>query len=120
MTSNSPSTEQRTPSTWLIYDEFASVGNVSFVDLDLDETQLGGTIEWDPPVRTAAVSVPSSAVQKQLAQEGTVAYLIYLAQDGTGAFKSQCLANSWRGFRLPRYREYLSLCSAIQSLAGAP
>ncbi|CAE7229367.1 unnamed protein product [Symbiodinium sp. KB8] len=104
MTSNSPSTEQRTPSTWLIYDEFASVGNVSFVDLDLDETQLGGTIEWDPPVRTAAVS----------------AYLIYLAQDGTGAFKSQCLANSWRGFRLPRYREYLSLCSAIQSLAGAP
>ena len=45
---------------------------MSFVDLDLDETQLGGTIEWDPPVRTAAVSVPSSAVQKQLAQEGTV------------------------------------------------
>ena len=46
---------------------------MSFVDLDLDETQLGGTIEWDPPVRTEAVSVPSSAaVQKQLAQEGTV------------------------------------------------
>ncbi|CAE7214162.1 unnamed protein product [Symbiodinium sp. CCMP2592] len=73
MTSNSPSTEQRTPSTWLIYDEVASVANVSFVDLDLDESQLGGTIEWDPPLRTAAVS----------------AYLAYLAQDGTGAFKSQ-------------------------------
>ena len=46
------------------------------------------------------------------------AYLAYLAQDGTGAFKSQCLANSWIGFRLPRYREYLALCSEIQSFAG--
>eukprot|EP00439_Symbiodinium_sp_Y106_P075109 s1559_g14.t2 len=49
------------------------VANVSFVDLDLDESQLGGTIEWDPPLRTAAVSVPLSAdLQKQFAQEDTV------------------------------------------------
>ena len=46
---------------------------MSFVDLDLDESQLGGTIEWDPPLRTAAVSVPLSAdLQKQFAQEDTV------------------------------------------------
>ncbi|CAE6911998.1 unnamed protein product [Symbiodinium natans] len=61
VTSNSPSIEQRTPSTWLIYDEVASAANVSFVDLDLDETQLGGTIKWDPPARTVAVSAPLSA-----------------------------------------------------------
>ena len=30
-------------------DESASVSNVTFVDLDLDATDVGGTIVWDPP-----------------------------------------------------------------------
>lgn len=73
ITSNSPSTEQRTPSTWLIYDEVASASNVSFTDYDLDETELAGTVQWLPPARTTAVT----------------AYLMYLARDSAGSWKSQ-------------------------------
>ena len=34
------------------------VSNVTFTDLDLDLTELAGTVYWMPPVRTTAVTVP--------------------------------------------------------------
>ena len=36
----------------------AEASNVSFTDYDLDETELAGTVQWLPPARTTAVTVP--------------------------------------------------------------
>eukprot|EP00435_Cladocopium_sp_Y103_P001321 s3583_g1.t1 len=85
ITSNSPSTEQRTPSTWLIYDE---ASNVTFTDYDLDETELSGTVQWLPPARTTAVTAPWFTTHNG-GGPGEVAYLMYLARDSAGSWKSQ-------------------------------
>ncbi|CAE6912023.1 unnamed protein product [Symbiodinium natans] len=41
--------EQSTPTWAPISDVFAQAGAIQFEDLDLDETQLGGTLSWQPP-----------------------------------------------------------------------
>eukprot|EP00435_Cladocopium_sp_Y103_P053353 s1750_g17.t1 len=64
--------EQTTPVALEIFDEFASVSNISFVDLDLDLQQLGGNISWVEPSLTRRVEE----------------YLIYLAEDTMGLQRS--------------------------------
>ncbi|CAL1130807.1 unnamed protein product [Cladocopium goreaui] len=64
--------EQTTPVALEIFDEFASVSNISFVDLDLDLQQLGGNISWLEPSLTRRVEE----------------YLIYLAEDTMGLQRS--------------------------------
>ena len=41
--------EQSTPSIHRISDEFASVSNISFKDLDLDRDEIGGLVSWESP-----------------------------------------------------------------------
>lgn len=48
--------EQSTPVSFLLSDAFAIVANLSLVDLDLDETDLGGTLNWDEPLETVKVT----------------------------------------------------------------
>ncbi|CAE7490509.1 unnamed protein product [Symbiodinium pilosum] len=47
--------EQSTPSIHRIVDEFASVSNISFTDLDLDRDEIGGLVAWDSPAKTDLV-----------------------------------------------------------------
>jgi len=41
--------EQTTPVSFLLEDKHAPVSNISFPDFDLDVTDLGGTLTWEPP-----------------------------------------------------------------------
>ncbi|CAJ1389090.1 unnamed protein product [Effrenium voratum] len=59
--------EQRTPGQGPISDASASVGQLTFHDLDLDDSQLGGDIAWAPATGWASARVE--------------AYHIYLAPD---------------------------------------
>jgi hypothetical protein len=56
--------EQTTPAYagYAINTSAASVSNVTFVDLDLDQTELGGTVTWLPPTDILLTHAPSSAV----------------------------------------------------------
>ncbi|CAE7198834.1 unnamed protein product, partial [Symbiodinium sp. CCMP2592] len=45
--------EQTTPASLLIFDAAASVSDLAFDDLDLDEQQLGGSITFLPPASSA-------------------------------------------------------------------
>ncbi|CAE7192730.1 unnamed protein product, partial [Symbiodinium sp. KB8] len=65
--------EQTTPAALELADESASVSNVTFVDLDLDATDVGGTIVWDPPE----------------SRERVQDYLVYFGEDGLGWARSQ-------------------------------
>ncbi|CAK9114761.1 unnamed protein product [Durusdinium trenchii] len=65
--------EQSTPYALEVFDEFASVSNMSFVDLDLDLGELGGNISWSEPLLVRRVQD----------------YLIYLAEDAQGLGRSQ-------------------------------
>eukprot|EP00928_Gymnodinium_smaydae_P018052 TRINITY_DN16876_c0_g4_i1.p1 TRINITY_DN16876_c0_g4~~TRINITY_DN16876_c0_g4_i1.p1 ORF type:complete len:6319 (+),score=1016.24 TRINITY_DN16876_c0_g4_i1:2009-18958(+) len=47
--SRSSLSEQTTPTTFLITDTVASVSGIAFIDMDLDERELGGTISWRAP-----------------------------------------------------------------------
>jgi WD40 repeat protein len=53
----------------------ASVSNVTFIDLDLDQTELGGTVIWIPPADIYLTHAPSSKINGS----GTVS----LSSDGT-------------------------------------
>eukprot|EP00930_Biecheleria_cincta_P034347 TRINITY_DN23750_c0_g1_i1.p1 TRINITY_DN23750_c0_g1~~TRINITY_DN23750_c0_g1_i1.p1 ORF type:complete len:4185 (-),score=632.85 TRINITY_DN23750_c0_g1_i1:7-12414(-) len=64
--------EQTTPTTHLIYDMIASVSDISFVDRDLDDGELGGRIYW---------------VQPDL-MERVYTYRLYLASDSVGSSRS--------------------------------
>ncbi|CAK9114759.1 unnamed protein product [Durusdinium trenchii] len=48
-------TEQTTPVALAVEDKFAPVSNISFPDFDLDETDLGGTLTWAPPLDESQV-----------------------------------------------------------------
>ncbi|CAJ1408191.1 unnamed protein product, partial [Effrenium voratum] len=48
--------QQSTPSSTLISDVSAQVSAVEFLDLDLDATELGGTLLWSPPDTTYIAS----------------------------------------------------------------
>ncbi|CAE7230479.1 unnamed protein product, partial [Symbiodinium sp. CCMP2456] len=65
--------EQTTPAALELADESASVSNVTFVDLDLDATDVGGTIVWDPPE----------------SRERVQDYLVYFGEDRLGLARSQ-------------------------------
>ncbi|CAK9114838.1 unnamed protein product [Durusdinium trenchii] len=65
--------EQSTPSSHFIADEYASVSNISFTDLDLDASELGGVVLWSPPTRIALVE----------------SIHLYLADSTEGNFRSQ-------------------------------
>ncbi|CAE6912079.1 unnamed protein product [Symbiodinium natans] len=65
--------EQSTPSMHQIVDEFASVSNISFTDLDLDLDEIGGLVSWDAAAKTDLV-------------EG---YNLYVADSPDGSFRSQ-------------------------------
>jgi hypothetical protein len=45
---------------------------VSFTDYDLDETELAGTVQWLPPARTTAVTVPRCSNGENLGEPGEV------------------------------------------------
>jgi len=47
--------EQSFPSVLLIVDTMASASQVAFVDLDLDGNELGGAVQWSPPLEVSAV-----------------------------------------------------------------
>jgi hypothetical protein len=47
--------EQTTPTFLKLSDTIASVGNISFPDHDLDLTDLGGDVEWNPPLNVTHV-----------------------------------------------------------------
>eukprot|EP00434_Breviolum_minutum_P017639 symbB.v1.2.015570.t1/scaffold1165.1/size134377/2 len=61
--------EQTTPEAHLIFDAFASVSGITFLDLDLDLGQLGGTATWLEPKTS----------------DRLVAYDVYLAATETGS-----------------------------------
>ncbi|CAE8581857.1 unnamed protein product, partial [Polarella glacialis] len=69
----STSFEQTTPASLHISDMAASVSAVSFLDLDLDQTELGGDVSWTVPSDVSAV----------------VNYKIFLATDSAGVSKSR-------------------------------
>ena len=48
--------EQTTPGSFTFSDTFASVSNLVFPDLDLDNLEVGGTLEWTPPQEVTLVS----------------------------------------------------------------
>ena len=50
--------EQSTPSIHRIADEFASVSNISFNDLDLDRDEIGGLVTWESPNKPDLVEGP--------------------------------------------------------------
>ncbi|CAE8611043.1 unnamed protein product [Polarella glacialis] len=64
--------EQTTPVALNILDEAARASNMSFVDEDLDEFEVGGTLYWSPPADMSEVTQ----------------FLIYLAEDFSGAGRS--------------------------------
>ncbi|CAK9114836.1 unnamed protein product [Durusdinium trenchii] len=47
--------EQSTPVATPLSDSFGLVSNISFPDFDLDETDLGGTLTWAPPLDESQV-----------------------------------------------------------------
>jgi hypothetical protein len=47
--------EQSTPVAVAFVDEEATVGAILFPDFDLDQEDLGGTVEWQPPLVTTLV-----------------------------------------------------------------
>jgi len=63
---------QTTPAFIAINDTSASVSNMSFVDLDLDQGELGGELTWNPSADEALV----------------ISYSVYLAQSLGGAGRS--------------------------------
>ncbi|CAE7248526.1 unnamed protein product, partial [Symbiodinium sp. KB8] len=56
--------EQTTPVAAALSDTFATVSNVTFADYDLDATDIGGPLTWDPPGDVSEV----------------VTYIVYLAR----------------------------------------
>eukprot|EP00439_Symbiodinium_sp_Y106_P041770 s2503_g5.t1 len=64
--------EQTTPAALAFFDEFAMAANMSFIDEDLDESEIGGNLTWYPPADTSEVSD----------------YLVYLAEDQAGRNRS--------------------------------
>lgn len=46
-------TEQTTPAVLSLFDAVASVSSLFFIDKDLDQYELGGTITWDSPLTTS-------------------------------------------------------------------
>ena len=50
---------------WFSFDEFATVSGVGFLDLDLDAKELGGSLQWSPPITSSSVEF----------------YKVYLASD---------------------------------------
>lgn len=65
--------EQTTPVAFAISDTTESVSSIGFIDRDLDERELGGTITWNPPVNDSLVTN----------------YDVYLSANETGANRSQ-------------------------------
>ncbi|CAE7663589.1 PIF1 [Symbiodinium sp. CCMP2592] len=68
----SPFAEQTTPSVLQITDTDSSVGNLTFVDKDLDLDELGGIVSWDESADTAQVQD----------------YLVFLASNASGDDRS--------------------------------
>ncbi|CAE7297577.1 PIF1, partial [Symbiodinium necroappetens] len=64
--------ERTTPFAAPINDTISPVLNVSFLDLDLDLSDLGGKISWEPPLEASQVTH----------------YLVYLAANASGAGRS--------------------------------
>ncbi|CAJ1372391.1 unnamed protein product [Effrenium voratum] len=68
--------EQTTPVGQALNDSLASVRNVSFTDLDLDQEELGGNVTWE-------------AVPPEEQAELVTLHDVYLAEDEVGAGRSQ-------------------------------
>jgi hypothetical protein len=62
----------------MIYDAFATVSGINFVDQDLDEAEIGGYVRWTEPVHT----------------ERVINYGIFLSTDAIGTEKSQIATES--------------------------
>jgi hypothetical protein len=65
--------EQTTPTAHVIFDAFASVSGIFFIDQDLDLAELGGTVSWKTLASTQRV----------------VSYHLYLSTHPDGSGRSQ-------------------------------
>ena len=65
--------EQTTPASAEIVPNQASVQSVAFTDKDLDDGEVGGTVQWQAPADTSLVSK----------------YAVYMAESDAGATRSQ-------------------------------
>jgi len=92
----SPFAEQTTPSVLRITDTDSSVGNLSFVDKDLDLDELGGIVSWDESADTAQVQD----------------YLVFLASNASGDDRSAV------GSPLPSTGPFLTLEAQLPPNTG--
>jgi hypothetical protein len=69
--------EQTTPAYHVIFDAYASVSDITFIDKDMDPERLGGMVRWTPPAATAPDRV--------------VVYKVYLSTSPVGAERLQVI-----------------------------
>ena len=97
--------EQSTPTqSAAIVDMTASPSNVAFVDRDLDEDELGGTITWTPPAPSApVVAQEASPMEQQPEKSSKLVSLVKLWWSILHVSKPIIWSSSWGwGFRFHR------------------
>ncbi|CAJ1408192.1 unnamed protein product [Effrenium voratum] len=65
--------EQSTPASAPVSDTAAAVANLSFPDLDLDATHIGGTFSWEEPADDSYVTHYEVYIARSLAEESLAA-----------------------------------------------